>query len=491
MLVHNLVVTGSLTFPTALPISGSLLVSGSIGIGNPSPNALLTVGSSSTRGNIQVIGTSTGAPVVQLDATTQSGGHNWALYAGSSAAGIFEIADITAAQTRLAIDQNGQAGIGSVPPANWYSANVRALQVGPWASLSGNTSSGWATLSQNAVAATNANDNSGWVYKSSNQATALQLANGDIYFRGAPVGTSGSAITWNTSMFVSGSGNVGIGTTSPQLNANAGTFTTIHSAIASSWLELSTSTVIDGNGGVVSFNNTNIAGADKRNAQISGIRDGVNSNGTLTFTTWNSGTGAERMRITSSGSVGIGTTAPRASLQVSNQTAGTATVPSLGQTGSYTSLYLSNLNYSYGMLMGSINDGSSWIQAQRTDGTATAYNLQLQPNGGGISTGTSINIHNGMTLDSNNYSSDITTSYVSIGPTTQFVALCYVYWADKSSAQRDYALLSMNYYPAGVTTISSSNNAGNGVVFQVSGQNLQMKTTSGTVTGTQVTWFKV
>jgi hypothetical protein len=33
MLVHNLVVTGSLTFPTALPISGSLLVSGSLGIG--------------------------------------------------------------------------------------------------------------------------------------------------------------------------------------------------------------------------------------------------------------------------------------------------------------------------------------------------------------------------------------------------------------------------------------------------------------------------
>jgi hypothetical protein len=197
-------------------------------------------------------------------------------------------------------------------------------------------------------------------------------------------------------------------------------------------------------------------------------------------------------RIRGDGNVGIGTTAPRASLQVSNQTAGTATVPSLGQTGSYTSLYLSNLNYSYGMLMGSINDGSSWIQAQRTDGTATAYTLQLQPNGGGISTGTSINIHGGMTLDSNNYSSNIGNStWVSIGPTTQFVALCYVYWADNSNAQRDYALLSMNYYPAGVTTISSSNNAGNGVVFQVSGQNLQMKTTSGTVTGTQVTWLKV
>ena len=46
MLVHNLVVTGSLTFPTALPISGSLLVSGSVSIGTSSPYANLDLGAS-------------------------------------------------------------------------------------------------------------------------------------------------------------------------------------------------------------------------------------------------------------------------------------------------------------------------------------------------------------------------------------------------------------------------------------------------------------
>jgi hypothetical protein len=103
-------------------------------------------------------------------------------------------------------------------------------------------------------------------------------------------------------------GNVGIGTTAPQLNGNAGTFTTIYNASASGWLELATGSTTDGIGGSITFNNTNIVGADKRNAQISGIRDGANNSGALTFLTWSAGSGAERMRITSDGSVRIGNT---------------------------------------------------------------------------------------------------------------------------------------------------------------------------------------
>jgi hypothetical protein len=84
------------------------------------------------------------------------------------------------------------------------------------------------------------------------------------------------------------------------------------------------------------------------------------------------------------GGVAIGATTPRASLQVSNSTSGIPSIPSLGQSGSYTSLYVTNLNSLYGLLMGSLNNGNSWIQVQRTDGTATAYDLQLQPNGGSV-----------------------------------------------------------------------------------------------------------
>ena len=48
MLIHNAVITGSLTLPTALPISGSLLVSGSIGIGTNNPVDTLHIQKPST-----------------------------------------------------------------------------------------------------------------------------------------------------------------------------------------------------------------------------------------------------------------------------------------------------------------------------------------------------------------------------------------------------------------------------------------------------------
>jgi hypothetical protein len=55
MLVHNLVVTGSLTFPTALPISGSLLVSGSVGI-NTNPTKALEILSNTSQDGIKISG---------------------------------------------------------------------------------------------------------------------------------------------------------------------------------------------------------------------------------------------------------------------------------------------------------------------------------------------------------------------------------------------------------------------------------------------------
>ena len=44
MLIHNAVLTGSLTFPTSLPITGSLLISGSLGIGMTPSRALDVTG---------------------------------------------------------------------------------------------------------------------------------------------------------------------------------------------------------------------------------------------------------------------------------------------------------------------------------------------------------------------------------------------------------------------------------------------------------------
>jgi hypothetical protein len=69
--------------------------------------------------------------------------------------------------------------------------------------------------------------------------------------------------------------------------------------------------------GVISFANSNIAnGNEKRLTSISTFTDGALNSGALMFGTTNAGTLGERMRITSSGNIGIGTAAPVYSLDL-------------------------------------------------------------------------------------------------------------------------------------------------------------------------------
>jgi len=69
--------------------------------------------------------------------------------------------------------------------------------------------------------------------------------------------------------------------------------------------------------GVISFANSNIAnGNDKRLATISAWTDGALNSGALVMGTTSAGTLNERMRITSAGNVGIGTTTPSLPFEV-------------------------------------------------------------------------------------------------------------------------------------------------------------------------------
>jgi hypothetical protein len=78
------------------------------------------------------------------------------------------------------------------------------------------------------------------------------------------------------------------------------------------------------------------------------------------------------------GNVGIGLIAPQAKLVVLNSS-GTA-IPSLGSHGGHFQLQ----NGTFGLLSGVTTGGNAWMQVQRTDGTATAYNLILQPTAGSV-----------------------------------------------------------------------------------------------------------
>jgi hypothetical protein len=130
--------------------------------------------------------------------------------------------------------------------------------------------------------------------------------------------------------------------------------------------------------------------------QIGGVAKGYVGHFDTSMQMWNEaaspilfGTNAaERMRIDSAGNVGIGTTAPKTRLQVT--ASGFFNAPVLGS-ANVAPLYVTNSDTAYGLVAG-INSatGHVWLQAQRTDGTATAYNLTLNEAGGNVGIGTTL-----------------------------------------------------------------------------------------------------
>jgi hypothetical protein len=95
--------------------------------------------------------------------------------------------------------------------------------------------------------------------------------------------------------------------------------------------------------------------------------------------------GTEQMRITSGGNVGIACS-PEVPFEV--HAGRTTNPPALGaKGGTMALLYNDSANGSYGLLVG-LAGANVYLQNQRTDGDATAYNLLLQPNGGNVGIGT-------------------------------------------------------------------------------------------------------
>jgi len=109
----------------------------------------------------------------------------------------------------------------------------------------------------------------------------------------------------------------------------------------------------------------------------SGIR--LPSANTLAFHT----TGTEDMRIDSAGRVGIGTTSPYLPLNVNGTN---SNAPTLGTASG--SMLVANADRTYGVMHGVSGSGWGWIQTQRVDASAMAYDLILQPSGGNVGIGT-------------------------------------------------------------------------------------------------------
>jgi hypothetical protein len=122
--------------------------------------------------------------------------------------------------------------------------------------------------------------------------------------------------TFGERMRIRANGNVGIGTTTPNL-INAGRELTI-SGQENGFVNIQGSQTVDGNNvagltfnNLVSSTNTNIA-------SILARRSGANNSGRLIFQTNNAGTNSEKMTILPNGNVGIGTATPTNTLDINS-----------------------------------------------------------------------------------------------------------------------------------------------------------------------------
>ncbi|MDD5456088.1 MAG: hypothetical protein PHV30_03555 [Candidatus Margulisbacteria bacterium] len=142
-----------------------------------------------------------------------------------------------------------------------------------------------------------------------------------------------SVTTGNNILNITITGNVGIGTTNPNLGGYSGTITTIYNGNAGSQgvLELvGNRNAINALTGAISFHNTQASQTDKRIALISGVvgSSGDLDSGALLFKTADTnGSMQTRALIDESGNVGIGTTVPSSTLAISGSIAVKVTTP--------------------------------------------------------------------------------------------------------------------------------------------------------------------
>jgi hypothetical protein len=261
-------------------------------------------------GYVQCFGNenATAAGDVRIYGGAVAGGGDIDIQAGSVAG---QITLATGGNTALTIDSSQNVGIGVTPEA-WQTGRA-AIQLGPTASLhcSGTTSTASTVLGNNYYRSA-----TGATYQVTNHSAIYYQLNGEHVWETAPSGTAGTAITWTEAMKIDNSGNVGIGTSSPAAKQHI-------AGAASSTTELlrlqSNTNSSEGDKVRLAFSSqVALDGTQRTNAAIDTLTTGVTGShhGQLAFSTMTLGTLAERMRIDSSGNVGIGTSSPAERLHI-------------------------------------------------------------------------------------------------------------------------------------------------------------------------------
>ena len=216
---------------------------------------------------------------------------------------------------RMRIDTAGLVGIGTSSPG--AKLNVQQTVTGSVTSLLLSRTTGNVADEQSIV--WQQNDLSNLQY-SSIAAVVDSATSGSMLFKTASGGTN------TERMRINSSGNIGVGTTAPQskMEIRATSGGTVFNA-----LTLSNYVGASVNTGVALYFDPNGAGSLARAASIQSVQATSGNYADLRFFTAASDTPAERMRITTAGLVGIGTSAPGTKLDVSGNIRLSAGTPNI------------------------------------------------------------------------------------------------------------------------------------------------------------------
>ena len=349
---------------------------GNVGIGTTAPGFLFEVsGVATTLANIKSSGDDTR---LRLE-NTGTGGKKWSLISAGTSSGLptsgFAIKQTTDGLVRLVIDDSGNVGIGTTGPDS--ALHVNSSSVGGALKITNGSGSNYTSLFVNASSGFIGIGTAGPISKlhiadtSSAASPALRMTgsnSGDLVYLGDLSGASenvGGLVLYNDSgsqsikfqaagslnSWINTGGNVGIGTTVPGTK-----LTVVGDANISGSLNVSSGlNVISGNVGIGTTapqNKLNIWGSSAGEfigTKITNANGGLNSAGTLSFaltsadvdmatikairtnavtdadtdlafSVYNNSALTERVRIQSSGNVGIGTTGPTSMLHLNSTT---------------------------------------------------------------------------------------------------------------------------------------------------------------------------
>jgi hypothetical protein len=174
-----------------------------------------------------------------------------------------------------------------------------------------------------------------------------------------------------TAVTIDTSQNVGIGTTSPARKLDVSGASAAGGAIEIGTTNTQSSTVAAINTTGTTYSYSGVGGSTIWYYGNKTVALGTDSANPIQFIS----NATERMRIDSSGNVLVGTTTTRNRLTTVSGAG--SNPPGLGTNGGVT--FVGGDNALYGLLTGVSTSGYSWMQTQRVDGTATAYDMILQP----------------------------------------------------------------------------------------------------------------